>query len=214
MMKKIFLFFLFLPLIYSNAQKLGKIAEEKEAEKFPPHAWGVDIMFGEGGFGLGTFLRQDLSEDITGFVDLFIAESKDDREIEYVDYFGRKFVIGKKNRVFLLPLNIGIHYRMFSRTLTENLRPYVNVGIGPTFVLTTPYKDEFFSSFGSATGHLAAGGYIGIGANFGMSKSSLVGVNIRYYRARLFGEGVESLEGRVQKDISQLYITLNIGIMY
>jgi len=213
-MKRILVIFLFLPLIFSWGQKLGKVAEEKGLEKFPPHSWGVDIMFGEGGFGLGTFLRQDFTENITGFIDLSVAESKDDREIEFVDYFGRKFVIGKVNRVFLLPLNVGIHYRLFSHVLTENLRPYINFGVGPTFVITTPYKQEFFSAFGDAIVHYAAGGYIGVGANFGMSKSSLVGINVRYYKAYLFDEGVESLKGRIHKNIGQLYITLNIGMMY
>ncbi len=213
-MKKFFLIFMVLSFAGLNAQKLGSIAKEKDTIKFPPHSWGVDIMFGEGGFGLGTFLRQDFTENITGFVDLSIAESKDDREIEFVDYFGRKFVLGKKNRVFLLPLNFGIHYKMFSHVLTQNLRPYVNAGVGPTFVITTPYEREFFSAFGYAKGHYAVGGYIGFGANFGLSKSSLVGVNIRYYKIHLLGDGVESLQGRIQKDIGQLYLTLNVGIMY
>ncbi len=213
-MKKILFVMIIIPFIWSSGQKLGEIAKEKKSQEFPHNAWGVDIMFGEGGFGFGGFMRKDLSEDFTGFIDLSFTESKDEREVEYIDYFGRKFVIGKKNRVFLIPVNIGIHYRLFSDVITENLRPYINAGVGPTFVITTPYDKEFFSSFGKAKLYPSAGGYIGFGANFGLSKSNLIGLNVRYYWAHLFNDGVESLEGRFQKDLRGLFITLNIGMMY
>lgn len=213
-MKKILLLFLILPISISLAQKLGEMAPEKERTVFPENSWGVDIMFGEGGFGFGTFLRKDLSENLTGFADISFSESTDEREIEYIDYFGRKFVIGKENRVLVLPINIGLQYRLFDEILTDNLRPYIGAGVGPTFVFTTPYSLEFFESLGKAQTNIAAGGYIGFGANFGLNKKNLVGINIRYYFVHLFNDGVESLKGRFRKDLGSLFLTLNIGIMY
>ncbi|MGK9368596.1 hypothetical protein ACSSWA_06825 [Melioribacter sp. Ez-97] len=214
-MKRFVLMMILMPMISIYGQRIGKLAPEKPNEVFPENSWGIDIMFGEGGFGLGTFFRKSLSENITGFADLSVSESKDEREIEYIDpYFGIPYVIGKKNRVFLIPLNFGVHYRLFSNTLTDNLRPYVNAGVGPTFVLTTPYEKEFFSSFGDAKMHYAAGGYVGIGANFGISKKNLAGLNVRYYFIHMLDDGVESLEGKVRKDFGHIYITLNLGIMY
>ena len=64
-----------------SAQKIGEMAPEKPNENFPDNSWGVDIMFGEGGFGLGTFYRQQFNRDLTGFIDLSFSESKDDKEI-------------------------------------------------------------------------------------------------------------------------------------
>lgn len=198
----------------SFGQKIGEMAPEKQPETFPPNSWGVDIMFGEGGLGLGTFFRYSFSNTLTGFTDFSISESKDDKEVEYIDYFGRTYTIGKQNRVFLLPLYFGLQYRLFAESLTDNLRPYINFGAGPTFVVTTPYEKEFFNSFGSAKMHYAVGGYVGFGANIGISKSNLVGLNLRYYYINLFGDGVENMTDRFRKRIGSFYLTINLGIMY
>ena len=203
-----------IPMLLTFPQGIGKLAPEKPPEQFPPHAWGVDLMFGEGGFGLGTFLRTKVGTNLTGFVDLSFSESKDEREFEYIDYWGNTYTYGKVNRVFILPLNFGLQYRMFSKSITSNLRPYINFGVGPTMVLTTPYEKEFFSAFSDAKVKPAAGGYVGLGANFGSHKSNLIGINMRYYYIHLFDEGVESLEDQYRTNLGHFYITINIGLMY
>ncbi|MEW6701865.1 MAG: hypothetical protein AB1298_04030 [Bacteroidota bacterium] len=213
-MKVLLIILLLAPICAINAQKIGMLAPEKAPEVFPTNTWGVDIMFGEGGFGLGTFYRRILFNNITGFVDFSISETKDDREISYIDYFGNTFTPNKVNRSFLLPINFGIQYRLFSEALTENLRPYISFGVGPTIVVSTPYELEFFSSFRKARANYAAGGYIGFGANIGSNKSNLVGLNIRYYYTYIFGEGIENLTNQIRKNFGQFFLSLNIGIMY
>ncbi len=208
------LFLILLPFGFLSAQRIGEMAPEKSPEVFPPNSWGMDLMFGEGGFGLGTFLRKSFSLDVTGFVDFSVSEQKDQREIEYYDIFGNPYVYNKQNRVFLLPLDVGIQYRMFTYSLTDSFRPYIVAGVGPTFVVTTPYEREFFNAFGYAKVHYAAGGYVGLGANIGSSRSSLVGLNVRYYYSHLFDGGVENLIGHFQKDLGGIYLSLNLGIMY
>jgi hypothetical protein len=47
-----------------------------------------------------------------------------------------------------------------------------------------------------------------------LDKSSLVGINFRYYLVHFFDEGVESLHGRYRKNIGGFYLTLNFGVMY
>jgi hypothetical protein len=213
-MKKLLFIFLIIPFTFALPQGIGELAPEKPAEIFPDNAYGLDIMFCEGGFGLGTFYRKQLSQTVTLFSDFSISESKDENEFEYIDYYGNSYTVGKKNRVFLLPVNVGMQYRLFSDVIYDNLRPYINAGIGPTIVLTTPYDKEFFNAFGSAQAHYAFGSYIGFGANFGLDKSSLIGINLRYYMIRFFDEGVESLEGRFKKNLGGVYLTINIGLMY
>jgi len=136
--------------------------------------------------------------------------------VEFIDPFYPYQTItrGKKNRVFLIPFTAGVQYRLFRKIIHDNLRPYINAGVGPTIAVTTPYEREFFNSFGKAQAHYAVGGYAGFGANFGLDKSSLVGLNFRYYLIRFFDGGVESLQGRYQKTLGGFYITLNIGMMY
>ena len=205
---------LLIPFLNVNGQSIGELAPPKPPEVFPPNAWGFDVMIGESGFGLGGFYRHQLNTKLTLFSDLSISEAKDEREFEYIDVFGNSFTVGKKNRVFQIPLNFGAQYRMFENELADNLRPFINVGVGPAFIITTPYALEFFNAFGKAHLKFAAGGYIGMGANFGLDKSSLVGINFRYYIIKFFDKGVESLEGRFRDTIGGFYVVLNIGFMY
>jgi hypothetical protein len=210
----IFAAILLIPFLNVNAQGIGELAPEKPPEVFPKNAFGMDIMFSEGGIGLGTFYRRQLSQNFTLFGDFSISESKDEKEFEYIDYFGNTFTVGKKNRVFLLPLNFGMQHRLFSDVIYDNLRPYINMGVGPTLAVTTPYEEEFFNAFGKAQTKFALGGYVGLGANFGLDKSSLIGINLRYYIVHFFDDGVESLHGRFRNNIGGFYLTINIGMMY
>ncbi len=213
-MRNLAIILLLVPLTFLSAQKIGKIAPEKTPEKFPDHSWGIDLMFGEGGFGLGSFYRKSVSSGLTGFVDISFSESKDDKEVEYVTYYGDTYSPYKKNRVFLIPLTFGVQYRLFKSLISDNLRPFIAVGAGPSLAVTTPYEMEFFNSFKKAHAHYAVGGYVGFGAYFGLSKSNLVGLNMRYYYSHLFDEGVENMPGRFRKNIGSFFISIHIGMMY
>jgi hypothetical protein len=205
---------LLIPFINLNSQSIGELAPPKEPIIFPPNALGVDLMISDGGFGFGGFYRHQLTDHFTLFTDISFSESKDEREFEYIDVFGNKFTIGKENRVFVVPLNFGVQYRLFAKELADNLRPYINAGVGPSIIITTPYSEEFFNAFSFAQTKIAAGGYIGFGANFGLNKSSLIGLNFRYYIIKMFDEGVESLAGRPKEVIGGFFVTFNIGFMY
>ncbi len=207
----LFICFFTLPLF---SQGIGEIAPEKELIKFPPNSYGLDIMFSEGGFGLGGFYRHTSSRDLTYFADFSISEAKDPKEFEFIDYWGNTTVYGKKNRLFLLPLYGGVQYRMFATEVGDNFRPYVTIAAGPSSVVSTPYDREFFNAFRKAQLSVTAGGYIGIGANFGLDQKSLMGISIRYYLIHFFNDGIESLEGSPEKNLGGFFITLNIGSMY
>lgn len=206
---------LLLPVIGINAQKIGSFAEEKPHTQFPSNAFGFDLMIGEGGFGLGGFFRHQYTETITGFMDFSISEFKAQREVDRYDIFGYPLpVFGKKNRVYLVPIHIGGQYRLFYESLTDKLRPYLSLGVGPTLVVTTPAQKEFFKSLGFAKASLGVGGYVGFGANFGLSASNLTGINIRYYFVQLLNGGVEQYYDDFTKSLQQVSLTINIGIMY
>ena len=214
-MKKIIYTIVLLPLLIINGQKIGNFADEKPHIAFPNNAIGFDLMIGEGGFGLGGFYRHNYSKTLTGFIDFSISEFKAQREIERFDIFGYPLPIyGKKNRVFLLPLHIGGQYRLFYESLTDKLRPYLSLGVGPTMVVTTPAQKEFFKSFGLAKATFGVGGYVGFGANFGLNSSNLTGINIRYYFVQLINDGIEQYFDDFTKTLQQVTLTINIGIMY
>ncbi len=214
-MKTLMLILLLLPISLITAQKIGEMAPEKPPIVFPLNTWGADIMFGDGGFGLGTFYRRNFSQELTGFFDFSISEIKDDREVDYYDYYtGTTYSPFKSNRAFLMPLNFGIQYRLFSESLTDSFRPYIAAAIGPNFIVTTPYNEEFFNSFKWAKLRYAVGGYIGIGANIGESKSSLLGLSVRYYYTSVIGDGFETMIATEKKNFGQIFISLNLGVMY
>jgi hypothetical protein len=185
-------------------------------------AWGVDILLSNNGFGLGGFYRHEYTRELYGTVTFGIAESKDDNEVEYYDYWGQSFSPGKINRFLLLPLLFGVQYRLFADDITDTFRPYVNAGAGPTMVLVHPYRDDitgeeidYFRSLGLARPRYTLGGYVGMGAFFGADMGSLSGINIRYYFAPVDG-GIESLvngAGRKLKktDFGGFFITINLG---
>ena len=213
-MKRILIILFLLSPIFLNAQKIGEMAPEKPPGVFPPYAWGVDLLFSDGGFGIGTFLRRSISTKITGFVDLSFSESKNEREFEYYDYWGRPITVGKENRVFILPLTLGFQYRLFEKNLSDNLRPYLHGGIGPSLAISTPYEVEFFKSFRYAKYHLGVGGYVGFGADFGLSKTSLLGLSLRYQYTKFVTEGVEHMAGQIITEINAFYVAIKIGMMF
>ncbi len=186
----------------------------KPPEIFPNHALGVDVIFNDGGFGLGGFYRNRFTNLLTGFVDFSVSEAKDPKEVTYVDYYGNTYTPGKVNRAFVIPVFVGFQYRLFENDLYDNLRPYVNFAFGPAIVATNPYTREFFSALGYLHANYTFGGYIGLGANFGLDRNSLVGINLRYYIIHLFNNGVELMEGRTEKDLGGIYLTLNLGTMF
>ena len=214
-MKKLLLFvILLIPVLNVNGQGIGELAPPKPPETFPAHAFGVDVMFNESGFGLGTFYRYNFSDILTGYVDFSISEAKDPHEVTFIDYWGQTYTLGKVNRGFLLPLFAGLQYRLFENSIYDNLRPYINFAVGPTLVLTDPYDQEFFSALGRGHANYTIGGYVGFGANFGLDKTNLIGINIRYYVIHLFNGGIELLRGRMEKELGGIYLTINLGTMF
>ncbi len=147
MRRLIFLIMFIIPTSFLFSQEIGELAPPKPPLVFPSNAWGFDLMIGESGFGFGGFYRKQLSTKFTIFGDVSISEAKDEREIEYIDIYGQTFTIGKQNRVFQIPVTLGAQFRLFENELTDNLRPYINAGVGPTIALTTPYAEEFFKAF-------------------------------------------------------------------
>ncbi len=210
--------------LLSQQKDSAMIFESPEQEFTKPvqsamaDAWGVDILLSNTGFGLAGFYRHEYSRVLFGTVTLGIAESKDDNEVVYYDWYGQSIVPGKINRFLLIPLHFGIQYRIFADDITDSFRPYLNAGVGPTLVLAAPYEREYFNSLRYARSHYTLGGYIGFGAFFGSDPGSLSGINLRYYFVP-FSNGIESLQnvsGRIgrKKDFGGFFITINLGSVF
>ena len=216
----------------------GKIPPEELATGQEPYrnVWGLDVLISNDGFGLGTYYRRALTPDLSGVVSFSISESKDEREVERFDpYFGQSYTPGKLNRFLVLPLTVGLQYRLFREDIVETFRPYVNAGAGPAMVYQMPFAEidasvvpvgarqvDFFKALGRGHPNYTATAYVGAGANFGGDQTSVFGVNFRYYFTYLLsGKGLPSLyninTGEVastKKSFGGFFITLNIGMGY
>ncbi len=175
-----------------------------------PHALGVDLLVSNGGFGLGTFYRQEFTNDLSAFIDLSISEAKDDEEVQYFNYYGQSFTPGKINRFLVLPLFIGVQQRLFRDDILDNFRPYVNAAAGPTMLYVFPEREEYFTAIGKGRPRYTYGGYLGVGAYFGSETSNLLGLNLRYYFIP-YAPGIEGLERVPKTQFGGFFITVNFG---
>lgn len=196
-------------IIFTSPRPL--LSEQQQA-KLLTRVWGADVLFSSNGFGLGAFYQKIFSETISGFINLGISGARNSDEFE-VYYYDSVFIPNKVNRLYIFPLTVGVHYRIFADKIAETLRPHVSAGIGTTFILATPYDRDFFSAFGHANGYTRFGGFIGLGANFGNNAKSLMGVNVRYYFIPFGGNGLESIRGLPITDFGGLFLTLSVGIV-
>jgi hypothetical protein len=178
-------------------------------------AWGFDVLFSNSGFGAGLFYQWSLSKRLSTMINLGITGARHSDEFPVwtpspdPEGFGDYVVPGKVNRLYALPLMVGLRYRVLDNLLVDNVRPYVNAGIGPTMVVALPYQYEFFSSFGHARGYFTGGGFVGVGAEFGSGRPML-GVNVRYFYIPIH-PGIESIQDQPITDFGGLFLTLNVG---
>lgn len=183
------------------------------------HSWGADLMIGTDGFGLGFFYNYAFSDVISGFANLSFSEAKDDRQRDVIDYYYGTYSLNKTHYVFRVPLFFGLQYRLFKDEIVDNFRPFVNGAAGPVMLYVTPAEpgSDFLGSLGGGTTHYTFGGFFGAGAQFGFDRSSVVGVNVRYYLIPV-PEGISSVrvgdEDVALPNANGFYITLNFGTAF
>lgn len=176
--------------------------------------WSINILFSNNGFGLGATLYKDINRNLSAFGSIFFSGAKDDREFEQIDIFGNTYTPNKINRLFMIPVNFGLQYRLFRESVTDELRPFINFGITPTTIIYTPYSDAFLSSFSDARARFTVGAFAGFGADYLTGRKSAVSLNIRYYYIYLFGSGVESLMAKEMNYFGGLYLVFSYNFMH
>lgn len=175
--------------------------------------WSINVVFSDNGFGAGATIFKQLNPGVTSFAGIFFSGAKDEREFDVVDIFGNTYTPYKVNRMFMIPLNLGLQFRLFREDVTDDLRPMLNFGIAPTAIIYTPYEESFFSSFGRARAKYTVGAFAGIGLDYLTSKKSSLSLNVRYYYTQLFGQGIESLESKEKKYFGGLYLVFSYNFM-
>jgi hypothetical protein len=181
--------------------------------KDPVNNWSLNLIFSNNGFGLGATIFKQFNTDLSGFSSIFFTGAKDDREFDVTDIYGNTYTPFKVNRLFMIPVNLGLQYRMFREDVTDNLRPFINGGITPTTIIYTPYDLAFLPSFGKARAKYTLGAFIGIGMDYLPSRNTGLSLNVRYYYIHIFGQGIESLQDKPMTNFGGLYFVFSFNFM-
>lgn len=181
--------------------------------KEPRNNWGIGFAYSESGVGISSSLYAQLSKSTDLYFNLLVSGVSDSRELERYDIFGNSVIPDKVNRVFMIPLSIGIKKELFKDDIEGDFSPVVNFGIAPTLVLTNPYDRNFFNAIGYTKSKFAFGGFAGIGVNFRQSKSVALSVNLNYYYIPIIGDGVQSIQNNVIKDVGGFQIAFGLNFL-
>lgn len=179
------------------------------------YIWGMNVFVTGSGYAVGMYYQRFISKNFLVFADFAISGARNTDEQEFYDPYTNSYrVPGKVNRLFLFPLMFGTQYRLFSETFDDTFRPFINLGIGPSFILATPYDHEFFSAFGDGSLYVKFGGFAGLGANIGSFGRSVSSVSLRYYVIPFGNGGLESIRNLPITDFGGAFLTLSVGWAY
>ena len=188
---------------------------DAEADDEAKSAWGLDLVFSGNGFGLGIFYQKIFLKDWCFFSNLYISGARNTDELELYDYEKQIYYIRNKvNRLYMIPLTIGIQKYLFKDKLYDNLQPFVNFGIGPSLIISAPYlgyENKFFSALSESDLFGRFGGFLGIGANVGSGERAFMSINMRYYFIPFGKYGLESVKESPITDFGGLFLSLSLG---
>ncbi len=198
------LFFSFYSL--SVAQQNKTVYKKKEVRD----SWSVGVLYSENGFGLyGTYFK-DIGKTTDLFFKLSFSGVTDDREIEYYDIYGNTFVRDKENRLFKIPLSIGIQKYVFADDLEGNFRPIVNAGIAPALIVSNPYEKGFFTAIPYSKAAFAIGPFIGAGLVFQEAKNLGMAITFNYYYQPVIVNEVMSLKDKPIKNVGGIELNFSV----
>lgn len=181
-------------------------------------ATGFDLIFSTYGFGGGMFWRAEINEEFVFVSDFFITGIRKSDELEkFNQTTGELFIPHKINRLFSIPFSFGIQYFPFNDQIISTFKPFITLGTGFAFVISTPYDKSFFNAFSYGEYYTRPNINISIGADFGNKKKSLSVFQIRYLSIPFGGNGLQSLKAEVEDPITNfggVFLDLRIGLSY
>ncbi len=175
--------------------------------------YGPTVAISGSGYAGGAFYQIDLWENTSLAADFVISAARRSAEFEIQD--GKyTYVPNKVHRVLVLPFMLSVTRVLFADAMTQNMRPYVNAGMGANWVLVgsyDPYSNDFFQSIGSALSFVRPGGFLGCGALIRNTEKTYINFAVRYYVLPYGGDGVESVRNLPMKDFNGLFLSLSVG---
>ncbi len=178
-------------------------------------ATGLELVLTESGFGFGMFHQRQVSDNFSWSIDFYFSNARNKDEFERYGYNkdGEMdyFVPNKVNRVYKLPIMLGIQYYAFKDLIHKNFRPMITAGFGPTLISENPYDKGWFEAWDNAKYYAKLGGFIGIGANFGSTIGATSSVVVKYYYTPAGNSNIQSLRDVPIENFGGVTISLNVG---
>lgn len=175
--------------------------------------WGFKVMYGEKGFGLSGEYHIPAWKNTDLFANLGFSGVTDDREFQEYDVFGNSYTPNKVNRVFTVPLTLGVKHYLFQDDLDGSMKPTFSLGVAPTLVLTNPASTGFFHAIGKFNAAFAMGGFAGIGMDFMQTQGVAFSFNVNYYYLPVIGKEVMSLENKPINNLGGLQFTIGLNLL-
>jgi hypothetical protein len=200
-------------LIISNFA-LSQVDPKPELKpKEARNQFGLSFLYSDKGYGFSGGYYKPISNSSDLFLNLSITGVSDNREFEYFDYYGNSYVQDKVNRVFMLPLNIGIQHYIFKDDIENDFKPLVSFGVTPALVLTNPYDKSYFKAFGYFNAAFALGGFAGVGIEFQQTKNIAFSLNLRYYYLPVVNGSVMSIRNSPMNDLGGMHLVFGVNFL-
>ena len=176
---------------------------------------GFSLIMSGSGYGMGMYYSKSITEDLHAFTGFFLSGARNTDEIEYWNTnTGETFIPGKINRLYLLPLMFGAEYFLFNNQIDDSFKPYVRLGLGPSFIFANSYNVEFFKALGQTDTYIRFGAIGGIGAFLMSQGKTNMGIDISYYYIPFGGNGIESIVNFPIRDFGGIVLSLNFGFKF
>ncbi len=133
---------------------------------------GALVNYGGG----GAFQYQwPIKPDLTGTLDIGLIYLNFDNP--FLPYYRSTY---RSSDVMLVPFFVGLRRNVLRDNFDDSVLPYVQIGAGPIAGFNFPYGFGFWQTLSRASTTWTLGGFVGFGANFGLSKKFVGGVDVRF----------------------------------
>ncbi len=209
-------------------EKAEEPANQQAADNPYGTGAGFEVLLTNHGFGIGGYYSGKVGPTTSLLFEASLGAGKDERELKFFSQFGSGFIPNKRNYFLMLPVHLGVQQRLFSESIEDNFRPYLQLSAGPTLGWEYPYfrdangddrydddidrRYDAFSAFPRGSLRFGLGGMVALGAYFGFSRKATQGVRFGY-AFNYFFEGVQLLEPDI-KEAQHFFRTPVISIIF
>ncbi len=184
----------------------------EDITQIKPNSVGIEILFSDSGLGLGCQFEHFFSLNYRLNYGIAFSGKRNTDEIEFWDYIKNDYSVPDKiNRLFTIPINIGLQYQIIFEDLAKSFRPFVGLSAIPMLIWQMPYKADFFSEIKDSRIHFRAGLGAAIGADFGAFNTTLLSFKIKYNYVPWGANGIESVKDMPIKNMGGVFLSLTAG---